>query len=53
MEHDPDLWAKKAMLEKFRAELGPDDPVVAARRAARQAMQTERAARPAKRETAT
>jgi hypothetical protein len=56
----PDLWqrqhdsaqAKKAMLEKFRAEPRPDDPIVAARRAAREAMQTERAAGAAKREAA-
>jgi Family of unknown function (DUF6481) len=54
----PDLWqrqndsaqAKKGMLEKFRAKPGPDDPAVAARRAARETMHAERAVRAVKRE---
>jgi len=44
--------AKKAMLEKFRASPGPDDPAVVERRAAREAMLAERAARAAQREAA-
>jgi hypothetical protein len=44
--------AKKAMLEKFRAAPGPDDPAVAERRAAREAMVVERTARAAQREVA-
>ena len=44
--------AKKAMLEKFRATPGPDDPGVQERRAAREAMLAGRAARTAQREAA-
>jgi hypothetical protein len=44
--------AKKALLEKFRASPGPDDPAVMQRRAAREAMLAERAARVAQREAA-
>ena len=44
--------AKKAMLEKFRASPGPDDPAVVERRAAREAMLAERNARAAQREAA-
>ena len=44
--------AKKAMLEKFRASPGPDDPAVVERRAAREAMLAERTARAAQREAA-
>jgi hypothetical protein len=44
--------AKKAMLGKFRATPGPDDPAVAERRRAREAMLAERAARAAQREAA-
>jgi hypothetical protein len=44
--------ARKAMLEKFRASPGPDDPAVVERRAAREAMLAERAARAAQREAA-
>ncbi|MGA7485609.1 MAG: DUF6481 family protein, partial [Xanthobacteraceae bacterium] len=44
--------AKKAMLEKFRARPGPDDPAVAERRTAREAILAERAARAAQREAA-
>src|SRR6476661_4818546 len=44
--------AKKAMLEKFRASPGPDDPAVVERRAAREAMLAERTARAAEREAA-
>ena len=56
----PDRWqrqndaaqAKKALLEKFRAEPGPDDPVVAERRAAREVIHASRIARAAQREAA-
>src|SRR3954467_9264404 len=44
--------AKKAMLEKFRASPGPDDPAVVERRAGREDMLAERAARAAQREAA-
>jgi hypothetical protein len=42
--------AKKAMLEKFRAAPGPDDPAVAQRQAAREKVVSERLTRAAKRE---
>jgi hypothetical protein len=42
--------AKKGMLEKFRARPGPDDPAVAARRAARETVQAARIDRAVKRE---
>jgi Family of unknown function (DUF6481) len=42
--------AKKAMLEKFRAAPGPDDPAVAERQAAREKVVSERLTRAAKRE---
>ncbi len=41
--------AKRAMLGRFRAAPGPDDPAVAERRRAREAMLAERAARVAQR----
>ena len=44
--------ARKATLEKFRAKPGPDDPAVAERRAARQALVVAREARLAEREAA-
>jgi hypothetical protein len=44
--------AKKALLDKFRAAPGPDDPAVAARRAEREAIVAARAARMAEREAA-
>jgi hypothetical protein len=44
--------AKKAMPEKFRVAPGPDDPAVADRRAAREAILAERTARAVKREAA-
>ena len=44
--------AKKAMLEKFRATPGPDDPGVQERRAAREAMLAERTVRTSQREAA-
>jgi hypothetical protein len=44
--------AKKAILAKFRAIPGPDDPAVAERRMAREALLAERAARAAQREAA-
>jgi hypothetical protein len=49
---DASAQAKKAMLEKFRAAPGPDDPAVAERRAAREALLVERTARAAQREAA-
>jgi hypothetical protein len=42
--------AKKALLEKFRAAPGPEDPAVAERRAAREALLVERTARAGQRE---
>ena len=42
--------ARKAMLERVRAKPGADDPAVAERRAARQAISTAREARLAERE---
>ncbi|MBF9233557.1 DUF6481 family protein [Microvirga alba] len=42
--------ARKAMLERVRAKPGPDDPAMAERRAARQAVSTAREARLAERE---
>jgi hypothetical protein len=44
--------ARKAMLERVRAKPGADDPAVAERRAARQAVSTAREARLAERERA-
>ena len=44
--------ARKAMLERVRAKPGADDPAVAERRAARQAISTAREARLAEREAA-
>jgi hypothetical protein len=44
--------ARKATLERFRAKPGPDDPAVAERRAARQALVVAREARLADREAA-
>src|SRR4051794_10077469 len=44
--------ARKATLERFRAKPGPDDPAVAERRAARQALVVAREARLAEREAA-
>ncbi|GEO17997.1 hypothetical protein MAE02_56930 [Microvirga aerophila] len=44
--------ARKAMLERVRAEPGVDDPAVAERRAARQAVSTARETRLAGREAA-
>ena len=44
--------ARRAMLERFRARPGPDDPAVAERRAARQAVSVAREARVAEREAA-
>ena len=44
--------ARKATLERFRAKPGPDDPAVAERRAARQALVVAREARVAEREAA-
>ena len=44
--------ARKAMLERVRAKPGADDPAVAERRAARQAVSTAREARLAEREAA-
>jgi hypothetical protein len=49
---DDAVAAKRAMLGKFRAAPGPDDPAVAERRRAREAMLAERAARVAQREAA-
>jgi hypothetical protein len=46
------VQAKKAMIEKFRAAPGPDDPVVAERQAARERVVLERSTRLAKREAA-
>jgi cell division septum initiation protein DivIVA len=44
--------ARKAMLERVRAKSGADDPAVAERRAARQAVSTAREVRLAEREAA-
>jgi hypothetical protein len=44
--------ARKAMLERVRAKPGADDPAVAERKAARQAVSTAREARLAEREAA-
>ena len=49
---DDAMAAKEAILAKFRATPGPDDPAVAERRRAREAMVAERAARVAQREAA-
>ncbi|MBA3517683.1 MAG: hypothetical protein H0T75_08600 [Rhizobiales bacterium] len=44
--------AKKALLEKFRAKPGPDDPAVQERQAQRQAVSEAREARAAERKAA-
>jgi hypothetical protein len=44
--------AKKALLEKFRAKAGPDDPAVAERQAARQAVSEARDVRDVARKAA-